>query len=610
MKHFTPRWDGLLPRILGIAGIVVIIAGLKFGKDLFVLLALATLLSFILSPLVNLLKKCHLHKVLAVVVVMTLSLGLLGGLIYVIVGQITAISRSLPEYRQNLRSKLSAFNVPFSKTVQDVQDALKDIQVESKPIAPARLPGSDAPVRVEVVEPAPHPLSYLVGAFVPSLGALGNAVALLLLVLFFLVYSGEIRDRVIRLAGTAQGTVASQAISSSITGVVRYIVLQVLVNVAYGTSLGVGLWAFGLPNALLWGFTGTLLRFVPYLGSVAASLLPIALSIAVFPGWTRPLWLVGFVIALEAVIANVVEPLVYGRRTGLSPLAIIVSAVFWAWLWGGMGLLISVPLTVCLLALGKHLPQLKFLEVLLGEEPAGDVKVQVYLRLLAHNQVEAAELIEKDSKGKSLVDQYDSLILPVLRMVEADRREGKIDEAKALELIQEIKELAKDAGETAEDSRKKFPHGGPGPAPSESADVMILCLPASDGTDELAGFMLAGLLTLDHFRARSLPASTLAGEKLEVIEQEKADIVVISALPPSNILRARYLYKRLRHRFPDLPILVGIWGIGDTSVLESRIAPDHKAVILGSMAEARDNLREQVEAVRLRKHLNTEVSVP
>jgi len=308
----------------------------------------------------------------------------------------------------------------------------------------------------------------------------------------------------------------------------------------------------------------------------------------------------GFIIALETINANVIEPMVYGKRTGLSPLAIIVTAVFWAWLWGGMGLLLSVPLTVCLLMLGKYIPQLKFLEIMLGGEAVADPKVQIYLRLLAHNQVEAAELIEKETTGKSVVEQFDSLFLPMLRMVEADRKDGKIEEKKAIAVVEEIRDLAKDANETAGDleMQESVVHAA---TAIEPPDVTILCLPASDGTDELAASMLAGVLTLDHYRARSLTATSLAVEKLDVIEQEKADIVVISALPPSNILRARYLYKRLRARFPELPILVGIWGITDTRVLEGRIAPDRKAAVLGSLAAARDKIRECAEAVRLRR---------
>jgi len=600
MKNFIPRWDGLVPRILGIAGIFVIVAGLKLGKELFVSLALAALLSFILAPLVNILKKAHLPKVLAVLVVVTFTLSALGGLGYVIVGQIASIGGKLPEYRKNVLSKIAAFNMPFSKTVKDVQDAVKEVQDGAKPAILPKRPGSkEDPVRVEVVEVSPSLFSMMAGAFVPSMGALGNGAAILLLVLFFLIYSSEIRDRVIRLAGSAQGTLASQTISDSMHGVVRYLALQVVVNVAHGTALGLGLWAFGVPNALLWGFAGALLRFVPYLGPVVSGLLPVALCVAVFPTWSRPLWVAGFIIALETLSNNVVEPLVYGKRTGLSPLAIIVTAVFWAWLWGGMGLLLSVPLTVCLLMLGKHIPQLKFLEILLGGEPVADPKVQIYLRLLAHNQVEAAQLIEKDNEGKSLVEQCDSLLLPILRMAEADRKDGKIDEKKELDVIEEIRELSKDAIETAEELQKQTSHDRSTTA-AEPSDVRILCLPVSDGTDEVAARMLAGLLTLDRYQARCLPATTLAGEKLGVIEEEKADIVVISALPPSNILRARYLYKRLRARFPELPILIGVWGITDTSVLESRIAPDRKATVLGSLAAAREKLRELIEAVRLK----------
>ncbi len=601
IKDFIPRWDGLVLRILGVAGLFVIVAGLQLGKELFVSVALAGFLSFVLSPLVTLLRKCHFPKVLAAVVVVTVALGSIGGLGYVTVGQIASISRKLPEYRQNVRAKLSGLSRTFSKTIQDVQDSIKELQEGPRtPVLPSPPGAKNDPLRVEVVEASPSLFSVVAGAFAPSMGVLGNGAAITLMVLFFLIYSSDIRDRVIRLAGSAQGAMASQTISDSIQGVVRYLALQVVVNVAHGTALGVGLWALGVPNALLWGFSGAVFRFVPYVGPVLSGVLPVALSMAVFPTWSRPLWVAGFIIALETLSNNVVEPLVYGKRTGLSPLAIILAAVFWAWLWGGMGLLLSVPLTVCLLMLGKHSSQLKFLEILLEGELEEDPKVQIYLRLLAHNQMEAAELIEKAIEGTSLVEQFDGLLLPMLRMVEADRKEGKIGEEKALEVIEAIRELVKDATETAEELQKQ---GSPGGATAIAAPhaVKILCLPVSDGTDELVTLMLAGLLTQDRYQVRCLPAGMLAGENLEVIEKEKVDLVVISALPPSNILRARYLYKRLRARFPALPIMVGLWCVPDTRVLETRIAPDHKATILGSLAAARVKLEEHAQTLELRK---------
>lgn len=593
MRESPLRSDGLISRILGIAGCFVIVAGLKLGKELFVTFAIAALLGVVLSPLVNLLKRAHLPKVLAVFVVVILAFGLLGGVGYVLVGQGTSIAQKLPEYRENLRGRLASLSTPFSKGMKAVEDAVKELQGESKTATPARpAPGKDVPAKVELVESSPTLLTVMSTALVPFMGVLGSAAVVLLLLLFFLIYSDDIHDRVIHLAGSGRGTVASQAISDSMNGVVRYLALQAVVNISHGIVLTIGLWLLAVPNALLWGFIGGLLRFIPYLGPAFGCLLPVAFTVAVSHGWSHPLWVAAFVIGLEALNGNVVEPLVYGNRTGLSPAAIVVSAVIWAWLWDATGLLLSIPLTVCLLAIGKHIPQLQFLEVLLGGGPVSEPNTQVYLRLLSHHQMEAAEMFEKESQGKSLVEIDDTLLLPLLRMVETDRRAGEIEEEKALDLIDQIRDFAKDAGETA---------AGRPAAPGAAPEISILCLPASDGTDELAGSMLAEILTADHYRARSLPTDILAGEKLEVIDQEKADIVVISALPPSNLLKARYLYKRLRTRFPELPILVGVWGTSNPAALEERIAPDHKATVLGSFATAQVMLREMAEGVRLHK---------
>lgn len=586
-KETLARWDNLLPRLAGVACFFVIVAGLKLGKEIFVVLALAGLISIVLSPLVDLLRKARLPRIAAVLVVFTFSLALLGAVGYGIIGQVASIGRKLPEYRQNVRDKFIALHAPLAKGIQDVQRAVNELQQSGKP-PPELKPGAgkNDPVKVEVIEASPTVFSLLAGTLIPSMSALGNAAAVLLLVLFFLLYSAEIHDRVVQLAGTSQGAVASNTISDSIHGVVHYLALQAVVNLTHGVALGLGLWAFGVPNALLWGFAGAVLRFVPYLGPVIGSLLPIGLSLAVFPGWARPLGVAGFVVVLETLSNNLLEPLVYGKRTGLSPVAIVVAAVFWAWLWDGLGLLLSIPLTVCLFALGKHIRSLNFLEVLLGGAPVMEPREQIYLRLLSNQISEASALFDREGGGKSLVQRFDDLLIPVLRMVETDRRDGKIDDEKAEEVLEAIGDMAE----------------GDAPLPAaEPGAATILCLPASDGTDHLAAAMLARVLGEDRLRARALSASSLAGEKLEAIGQEGADIVVLSTLPPSNILKARYLYKRLRSRFPDLPIVVGIWGAQDQTVLEGRIARDGKAPVVSSLAAARLKLRELAEAATLRK---------
>lgn len=601
MNDVRFRWEDLLPRALGVAVLVVIVAGLKLGKELLVTITLAAVVSVVLSPLVGLLRKIRVPRVPAVLLVVAFALGVLGAVGVLLVGQIASIGRTIPEYRKNIQAKIEALHAPLSRQAKKVDEAVKEVEKESRSGAPP--PASRAgeePLRVQVVEGVPSVAGLLSGAIMPSLGALGSAAAITLLVLFFLIYSGEIHDRVILLVGSAHGTVTSQAISESMLGVVRYLSLQAVVNLTYGVVLGTGLWALGVPSALLWGFAGAMLRFVPYLGPVIGCLLPVMLALAVFPGWWHALGVAAFVGSLELLNAYVVEPIAYGHRTGLSPLAIVLSALCWAWLWGGIGLLLSVPLTVCLLTLGKHLPRLGFLEILLGSDLDVDPNARIYLRLLARNPVEASRLIDEESKGRALVELGDGVLLPLLRRTSIDRQERKIDEGRATEMVEEIRELAKDAADTAAEARKASAEPGTPAAASGPDDaVTILCLPASDDTDEIAASLLSDLLIQDHHRARSLPSSTLTGEKLEAIEREHAEIVVISALPPSNILRARYLYKRLRSRFPALPVLVGIWGTPDPGVLTERIAPDRKATLVGTFAAALGALRERAEAVRL-----------
>jgi hypothetical protein len=396
----------------------------------------------------------------------------------------------------------------------------------------------------------------------------------------------------------------TQTISDATQGVSRYILSQALVNTSYAAILGVGLYLFDVPGAFLWGALAGLLRFVPYLGPMVGGTIPVLVTFGSFPGWSRALLVGGFFAALELIVSNAVEPLVYGRKTGLSPLAVVLAAVFWAALWGVVGLILAVPLTLCLVSLGKYLPSLRFLTIALGDEPALEAKIQVYHRLLSRHQEQAADFLEKElATGRPLAGFYDAVVLPVLRLAETDLQQGKLDDQKAAALFASLREIVDDLADAATLERDKKPEQAP-----EPCKTTVLCLPASDRTDELSAYMLAQVLTLRGCQAKALPIEKMAGEAIDLVKAEGADLVVICASPPSDLLRARYLYKRLRRRFEDMPIVEGVWGSPDARTLEGRIAPDGKATLVSSFIEAERAIVELSREAALRNRLRDGVA--
>lgn len=591
----TTPWSGAAARVAVIAGLFVIAGGLRLGRELFVPLALGVLFSLVLSPLVRWIQKIGVPRVVSVVSVVVFVFGLLALVGLFIVGQAAALGRRFPEYRANVMTKLDSLRGPVARAVRSVEKTLKEVQA---PPAEER-PSPREPVKVEVVQGPPDVLKIATWVLGPLM-TLGTSFAVVfLLVIFFLLYQDEIRDRVIRLAGDAEVNATTQTISEATQGVSRFLLLQAFVNASYGTTLGLGLFALGVPNALLWGFLAAMARFVPYVGPVVGGVLPALMSLAVFPGWGRPIAVGAFIVVLELISNNLVEPLVYGKRTGISPVAVVVSAVFWAWMWGGLGLLLSVPLTVSLVSLGRHVPGLRFLAVLFGDEPTLEPKVRIYQRLLSGQQEQAAEVLEKDVlDGKPLAAVFDATLLGVLRMAQSDLRRGKLEPEEAARLFASVREIAEDATDVAraELEKKAAP-------PAEPSAALALCLPASDAADEISADLLARVLQLRGCRAKALPADQTAGEALEAVAAERADLLVLCASPHSNLLRARYLYKRLRRRFGDIPIVEGVWGVPNPRTLEARVAPDHKAVLVSSLAEAADLVERMTREAGLRKDL-------
>jgi hypothetical protein len=382
----------------------------------------------------------------------------------------------------------------------------------------------------------------------------------------------------------------TQALDDAAGRVSRYILMQFLVNAGFGTLFGLGLFWIGVPDPVLWGVVAALLRFVPYVGTLVAALLPIALSLAVFDGWLRPLLVFLLVAGLELIIANFVEPWLYGAQVGISSLALLVTAVFWTVLWGPAGLILSTPLTVCVVVLGRYVPQLSFLHILLGDEPVLAPEAQIYQRLLAMDQLEAHTIVGQFLKGRPLVELYDSVLIPALSLAEQDRHKGAIDAAREEFLFLSIDELIAEFSEyqLADSSSEADP------APIENA--RILCLPAHDRADEITASMLGQLLEQKGFAALSFPiVGSSPHEWLASIEAGRNDVICISALPPYAFAPARAMCKQIRERFPQLKVVVCVWGFsGDTNKAKARFERTQPHRLATSLAEALEQVEELV----------------
>ena len=586
------------PRLLTLASVVVVVAALYFAKVILVPIATAFLLAFLLSPLVNRLVKVGLPRVGGVLVVMLLSLAVVGGLGWVVVNQINSIVNKLPEYRANLEEKAAAFRglqSQLDKATKNVTD-ITSRATETK---------ADGSAKVQEVNISSTPLLDVMeplGQIANLVGAIG---VVFLFVVLMLIQKQDMRDRLIRLSGTKL-YLTTRAFDEAGAKVSRYVLLTTIINGAHGVCIAVALSFLGIPNAVLWGVLAALLRFIPYIGPWVAAAFPVALALAVFSGWTIPLLTIGLILALELISNNVVEPWVYGTGTGVSAGALLVAAIFWTWLWGVPGLFLATPLTVCLAVIGKHVPALGFLNVLLGDEAVLAPEAKLYQRLLAMDQEEASEVLLAQLKEKTLVEVCDDTLIPALVLAERDHHGGLLDDQTQRFVIQAMRELVEEAGDWRRDltrSEKRAEKEGEEvpPDPPESRPlVQALCVAADDEADQLVALMAAQVLRQIGFAADVVEVATLTGQLGQIVEDKGAQVVLISDVPPSGFAHVRYICKRLAVKSPDLPIIIGVWG----STLDAQKArqrlPEYSSLhLVKSLKETVACAQQLLEGLRL-----------
>ncbi len=450
----------------------------------------------------------------------------------------------------------------------------------------------DRPYSVRVLSLPLSPLQILGQTFGTIVEILGLVGIVVILVIFFLVRREDLRDRFIRLAGKSQASVTTKVLGDAATRVSRYLTMLFLINAAFGIAIGFGLFVIGIPNAILWGILAATLRFVPYIGTWIAAAAPICLSMAISTGWLAPCLTLALFVVLELVCGNVLEPWLYGKGTGVSAVAVLVAAVFWTWLWGIVGLLLATPLTVCLLVIGKHVPQLAFLHILLGNEPVFEPKRRVYQRLLAGDQEEAGEVIDAELENRPLTEVYDTLVIPALALAETDWHRGELDEARHKLILQSLKEMIHDMDEDQQEKQAREGETKEAIVGSEGRRPHILCLPARDEADEIAAIMLAQLLATGECLVQSVSFTATANEVLELLQRQTPDVVCISATPPAAVMHARHLCKLVRSRCRQVPVVVGLWDAqGDLSKAITRMGTGLATHVVTTLAEAVEKVR-------------------
>lgn len=568
----------------------IIVAVLHIGAPILQPLVIAGLLAFILSPVIRRLRGWGLWRAPAVLLTVLSALAVLLLVSTTIVVQITQLAEELPKYQTTLSEKMRALGGSSftSSALNRASASLKDLE---KQIAAPQEMAEAKPLPVEVHQPEPRGVEAIFAFVKPLMAPLATTGLVVLFLVFILLQREDLRDRFIRLAGASDIQRATSGLNDAAIRLSRFFLAQALLNVSFGIVIGLGLWAIGIPNPALWGILATMMRFVPYIGGFIAAFFPVLLAMAIDPGWT----IVGLTIALflitEPVAGHVVEPILYGQHTGLSPVAVVIATLFWTMLWGPIGLLLATPLTVCLVVLGKHIESLRFIEILLGDEPALEPEERFYQRVLAGDANEAADQAEQQLKTTALSDYYDDVPMKALLLAQADAANGKLSRDKQVEIRDTIEEIVEDLDEfpdeaprlknaEAEEEKAEAHYGGDKAAVAllHSAPVLsrgqlpdawqlpcpVLCVPSRSALDESACLMLAQLLEKHGIGAWVQPFADVATPKNLRIAATDSPLVFLSYFgTASRPAPVRYLVRRLKRMMPQAKFMVGFWMLGD-----------------------------------------------
>ena len=604
VSSFTPP-SGFPPT----AGFAIAVAILYFGRELVIPLAFALLISFLLSPAVKRLERWRVPRMPASLLVVALASAAVTIIGWLVMGELIQTARSLPQYTDNVRRKVQALegqSRSVSRIVSSLEELGSDAETAaSTPVSPATgatkrglrrksepapepaAPAAAAPVVMPVRIVEQHTLVQVIrdysGGVLRPIGTIGLIVVF---TIFMLIDRDGLRNRLLRLMGQGKLQATTKAMDDAGQRVSRYVLMQSAVNVGFGTIIAAGLSLLGVPSSLLWGVLGTFLRFLPYVGPIIAWLLPFALTLAESDGWATPLSVTGLFFVTEMIIGNLVEPLLYGVHTGLSAVAIVFSAVFWTVLWGPVGLLLATPMTVCLSVLGRHSPQLEFLNIVLGDEPVLTPDAIFYQRLLALDQQDAMNVLENLGKGIPLIQLFDQVVIPALAMAQRDRHTGQLDARREDFVVQSINEFVTELTES-----EAVPVASRG-----ARATRVFCIPGFGAADEIGSAMWAHFLGQEGFPTIAFPVTESPGELIQSLGGQADDVICISAAPPFSASHARKAAKNIREHGVDCLIVAGLWGItgvseGAPSARLARLQKSLTATIASTLAEAVEQVK-------------------
>jgi predicted PurR-regulated permease PerM len=579
----TQRRRTTLPPLVAVVGVIAI---LYIGRDVFLPLAIAILLTFALAPLVGLLRRAGAPRIVAVIASAVLAFSLIGLFSMVVAIQIGDLAQNIPQYQSNILSKVRTLREAGASSgiVDRLSGIIERVGREMETPEPgAQGAPEPEPLPVEVISRT-RPIEVLENLILPLVSPLATTGLIIVVVIFMLLEREDLRDRFIRLVGYGDLHRTTEALQEAGRRVGQYLLMQLIVNVTYAVPVTIGLWLLGIPNAPLWGLLTLVLRFVPYIGPVLGMILPLFLALAVSPGWSLLFWTGALFVAMELVSNNVIEPWLYGSRTGLSPLAIIVAAIFWTWLWGPLGLVLSTPLTVCLSVLGRHVPQFEFLDVLFGSEPVLDPTARLYQRLLAGDPDEATEQAEEALETDYLATFYAETGIPALMLAEEDRARGALSESQrqlvagsALTMVDNLEAIAEaEAAEEEEDVANKAGEteavsgeaekAGDGEAPAVSlpdlpdgAGRSVIAIGGRGDLDDAAAAMLAQVVAVQGAHSRRAGFSDLKPVNLRALDLAGVETVVIGFLNPQSLRHAHFTVRRIRRVAPAVRVGVVIW---------------------------------------------------
>ena len=529
-----------------VGGVVLLTGALWVARSVLIPVALAILLTFILTPLVVALQRRGLPRTYAVLLVALLTLVTVVGGVASLSRQLHSLAEELPTHQDNIAHKLKDLQGTGPGVFERLSKMFEDIGADLRPVTDERRRIQN----VRVIESKSTGLSLLPMVAGPLISVIGSVSLVFALTVSMLFKREDLRDRMISLIGQGSLTSTTRALDEGTLRISRYLILQLMLNTGFGFLFGLGLAIIGVPYALLWGFLAAVLRFIPFVGTWLGGAFPLLISVATSDGWLQPVLVVVLLVSLGVTVNNVLEPLLVSRSTGVSPIALVVAAAFWTWLWGPIGLVLSTPMTVSLAVIGKYVPQLQFLDVMLGTEPALDPQYNYYQRLLARDENEAAELVETYLQKHTIGELCDEVLVPTLVRTREDFERGDLSQEDVNAILEATREVLD--GQTPEEVVDTT-------APRR-VSVKVLGCPSRDGVDELALHMFQLVLGRE-YPIEVVSTRMVTAEIAEWVKQEKPAVVCVASVPPGGLTRVRYLCKRLRAQFPKLPLVVGCWGL-------------------------------------------------